>query len=386
MPPTAETQDDIPSPLLHQPVRHTFMPIRFTGTGSEYFRIWLVNLLLIAVTLGLYYPWAKARKMRYFWGHTMVGNHPLSFHGDARKMFRGQMLMGILFTLYSVASEFSLVAGLFAFGVLCFLGPALLRSAMQFRLANTSWRGIRLRFSGSLADAYRAALPMVLPLLIVSLSPLMDGPENDTPAWLGALPGLIVLISFLASPWMFWKLKHYQHSHYALGPLETSFRARPRTFYGLLLRLFLLLVLAVAVGIAVGYWVPQMTGQGIHAIAGFLVVVAGVAAVFLVAKPYTTARLQNVVWTETGNHEIRFISALAPKDLVLLTMKNWLLVLITVGFYWPFAAVQTARLRLEAVTVKTRQSPDLLVGSSMAYSREATGEAAGDFFGIDIGL
>jgi uncharacterized membrane protein YjgN (DUF898 family) len=42
------------------------LPIRFTGSGSEYFRIWAVNLLLIVVTLGLYLPFAKARRIRYF--------------------------------------------------------------------------------------------------------------------------------------------------------------------------------------------------------------------------------------------------------------------------------------------------------------------------------
>ena len=31
----------------------------FTGSGSEYFRIWIVNLLLMFVTLGIYFPWAK---------------------------------------------------------------------------------------------------------------------------------------------------------------------------------------------------------------------------------------------------------------------------------------------------------------------------------------
>ena len=38
----------------------------FTASGSEYFRIWIVNLLLTLGTLGLYYPWARVRKLRYF--------------------------------------------------------------------------------------------------------------------------------------------------------------------------------------------------------------------------------------------------------------------------------------------------------------------------------
>ena len=35
--------------------------LRFTGSGSEYFKIWIVNVLLTIITLGMYYPWAKVR-------------------------------------------------------------------------------------------------------------------------------------------------------------------------------------------------------------------------------------------------------------------------------------------------------------------------------------
>ena len=34
----------------------------FTGSGSEYFRIWIVNLFLSIVTLGVYSAWAKVRR------------------------------------------------------------------------------------------------------------------------------------------------------------------------------------------------------------------------------------------------------------------------------------------------------------------------------------
>ena len=61
------------------PQRH---PIEFTASGSEYFRIWIVNLLLIVVTLGIYLPWAKVRKLKYFYSNTWVGGDALDFHGE----------------------------------------------------------------------------------------------------------------------------------------------------------------------------------------------------------------------------------------------------------------------------------------------------------------
>ena len=45
-------------------------PFVFTATGTAYFRIWIVNLLLTIVTIGIYSAWAKVRRLRYFYGNT----------------------------------------------------------------------------------------------------------------------------------------------------------------------------------------------------------------------------------------------------------------------------------------------------------------------------
>ncbi len=44
-------------------------PFEFTGRGGEYFRIWIVNILLILLTLGIYSAWATVRKRLYFYGN-----------------------------------------------------------------------------------------------------------------------------------------------------------------------------------------------------------------------------------------------------------------------------------------------------------------------------
>jgi len=35
----------------------------FHGTGREYFKIWIVNLVLTIATLGIYAAWAKVRRV-----------------------------------------------------------------------------------------------------------------------------------------------------------------------------------------------------------------------------------------------------------------------------------------------------------------------------------
>ena len=39
-----------------------FHPFHFTGTTGGFFPIWIVNLFLTIITLGLYSPWATVRR------------------------------------------------------------------------------------------------------------------------------------------------------------------------------------------------------------------------------------------------------------------------------------------------------------------------------------
>ena len=63
------------------PLRGTY-PFTFTGTAGSYFRIWIVNLFLSLITLGIYSAWAKVRKKRYLYGHTWVADANFEYHGQ----------------------------------------------------------------------------------------------------------------------------------------------------------------------------------------------------------------------------------------------------------------------------------------------------------------
>jgi uncharacterized membrane protein YjgN (DUF898 family) len=369
------------------------LPIEFTGSGSEYFRIWIVNMLLLLVTLGLYWPWAKVRRLRYFWGNTLVDGDPLGFHGDAKQMFKGWVLVGILFGLYNWASSFSAVAGVVAFGALAALWPALWRSSMAFRLANTSWRGLRFRFVGSLRDAYLAHLPpfvVALPLVLLTMW-IPEEADKEPPEWVMWSMGGVFALIVLTLPWLLWRMKAYQHRHYVLGPLQTDFRATLGSFYLLALKPFLL-VAAVVAPIGWLIWsVVSHTGPRNEMVMQWLavlpfVIIAFWFFLFLGIGPWITTRMQNLVWTKTGNSQMRFISQLSFRSMLWLSIKNGLLIAVTLGLYWPFAKVAMARLRLEAVHIRSATDMQALLAGEQERPEEAAGEAAGDFFGMDVGL
>ena len=61
--------------------------LSFGGSGFEYFKIWIVNILLTILTLGLYYPWAKVRKNRYFYGNTSLDERNFEYHATGKQLF-----------------------------------------------------------------------------------------------------------------------------------------------------------------------------------------------------------------------------------------------------------------------------------------------------------
>ena len=376
------------------------LPIIFSGSGSEYFRIWIVNLLLTLVTLGLYFPWAKVRRLRYFYGSTAVGGHTLDFHGEPKRMLRGLLLVGALLLLYSVAGKLSPTAGLIALLIVAGVWPALFRASQQFRMANTSWRGLRFRFNGELRGAYVAMLPLFVPGALTLAAVLFtgDGAARRARSALETLAGLTALAATLLFPLFLWLLKKYQHDHYALGQVQTELRTGAGSFYGLGLKTFGVAILTAGVAMVVatvlggGGMLALATG-GRHgaaaaaaAVAIVLAVIVAYAAVVLVIQPYLTSRFQNLVWGRTASPDVRFDSDLRFWPLLRLTLKNWLLMLVTLGLYWPFAKIAVARMRLQAVTVHTRLAPDEWLGTLRQRADDATGDAAGDLFGIDIGL
>ena len=135
--------------------------LAFTGDGGVYFGVWIVNVLLTIVTLGLFTPWARRRTIKYFYGHTLVADSPLEFTAGIRGMVFGFLLLAAFYIALNVAAEtgqhvvyFAIVAG----GAV--LAPFLWGSAMRFRLGHTRWRGLRLRFTARWSEVYRASWPV----------------------------------------------------------------------------------------------------------------------------------------------------------------------------------------------------------------------------------
>ena len=82
-------------PKLNQNNKYQF---EFSGSGSEYFKIWIVNILLTIVTLYIYSAWAKVRKNRYFYGNTSIDGSAFEYHAKGIQLLPGRLIGCLLYT------------------------------------------------------------------------------------------------------------------------------------------------------------------------------------------------------------------------------------------------------------------------------------------------
>ncbi len=268
-------------------------------------------------------------------------------------------------------------------------------------MANTSWRGLRLRFDGSLKNAYLAVAPLYVPLIafVGSFIFMTQSPTGDADAdnAAQAAAGLWILapmgLAALATPWFIALTKRYQHGGYGIGNQRTHLNCSTWRFYVVFFKAMLVCLLpAVLVGVLAAILVPALQPFLSRANLSKPVAVAGIfalgllgyALVLAVMTPYLSSRLQNLTWANSASVGLRFDSKLRYRAMVWLTIKNW--TLTALSLYRPFAAVNMTRLRLQAVSLQSATDPwDWVVVASNEH-QDATGEVAGDFFGIDIGL
>lgn len=140
-------EENVPSKMHYQ--------LDFKGKGETFFGIVIVNWLLTIVTLGLYYPWAKAKTLQFLFGQTTLNDDPFTFHGTGKEMFKGFLkallvfviLFGIMGALtyldYQVAGILILYLGIFA------IMPLAIHGSYRYRMSRTTWRGIRFGYRGN---------------------------------------------------------------------------------------------------------------------------------------------------------------------------------------------------------------------------------------------
>jgi uncharacterized membrane protein YjgN (DUF898 family) len=338
----------------------------FTGKGSEYFRIWIVNLALTIITFGIYSAWAKVRRLQYFYRNSALLGNGFDYHGDPVAILKGRVIGIGLLILYNLAASFSIMLGVSVFVLLIAALPWLLQRSICFKLHNSSYRGLRFRFNGTIGDAYKVFL-----------------------GW----PLLGYLTLGLLFPFAHQRVKAYQHGNSAYGTAPFSFTADIGPFYMVYLKMIGLMLVPIlllgvaggALGLFTGMGAPVKDPAQFGKTMAKMVVVFTVfyLVLFLVIGPWFAARMQNLVWNHTTLGRHTFQSAVRARDLLALYVTNFIAIVLTLGLFKPFADIRLARYRLTHMALHTEGNLDEFLALEQ-QAVNAMGEETANVFDVDI--
>lgn len=336
------SQSPTDAPVNSQPSLEP-IPVAFNGSGAEYFGIWIVNIALSVLTLGIYSAWAKVRNKRYFYGNTDVAGASFEYLATGGQILKGRLIALAAFVVIYVLFIF---VSPFFFMLAIFLGtPWLINAGLRFNARYSAYRGVRFRFTGTYWGAFKAFI--LFPML-----------------------GSITL--GIMMPYALHYTARYVVTNHAYGTEAFKFDAQVGQYVKVVLVLAAVFIVAIA-SIAIGF--TQMAVPII--LLGYL----AIYSIPLLIKPL----IFNVYWPGVNLKGNGFQATMSVGRFIWVFLSNSLVVLITLGLAFPWAKVRMARLNADALTFLHAGNLGS-IAASQAKEMSAVGEELGEVYDVDVGF
>lgn len=335
-------------------------PLRFefAGSGGEYFRIWIVNLVLSVLTLGIYSAWAKVRREQYFHRNTLLAGSGFDYHGQPKAILKGRAFAFALAVVLSLTQNVNLFVYLVCVLLMMPVVPWLWLRSLKFRAANTSYRGVRFYHHGTYPQACMALLGH----------------------------GFLTLLGGIWLPMWVRAIKTFQLDNLFFG--NARWQSRPETggFWSAFIRAGLLgvggvVLLVIIFKSTVLSSLSMDAAREMPLILGFLPLFLLLVIRLLVA-PFLSVSLTNHVWNATSVDGKYFVSQQAFGSFFWVVASNWVLIVLTLGLYWPWAKVREAAYLLRHLSLEAIDLDEF--EGMVEQERSAVGAEVAEAFELDF--
>ena len=388
----------------------------FHGKAGEYFRIWIVNILLTILTLGIYSAWAKVRNKQYFYGNSLLGGSPFEYSASPIAILKGRLVVAVILIAYSVIVRiFPSSDGIF-FLLFIIVLPWLVMRSYMFNARYSNFRNLNFAFEKNLSGAVKVFLGIgvIVPLSFIAFGYLYytlfikGNLESIGKSWSFLIvAGLIVV--FLWYVFYMHAIQAYKVDNHSYGQLAFRLHKALKTFYKYYLIGILIFVAGLFVIGAIFWQAFQemflMIGSGpdtnmdispIVAGSYFIITVLYVVIYFYIYA-YIRAKIFNTVWNCTSLNKqsayvmsthtvplVAFKGHLKPWNLFVIYITNTIGIIISLGLLIPWAKIRLARYRINNLAVSSIAD----LKSITAVEREKVGTVGSemsDILDIDIG-
>ena len=304
--------------------------LAFYGKGEEYFKIQIVNTILNILTLSLYYPWAKERSLKYLYNKNTFDETPFMFSGTGKEMFKGYVkALGIIILLYGAffyltLNDHTALAVLTVYGGIFTLLPLAIHGSYRYRMAKTSWKGIRFGYTGSRGE-----------LMGIFLKGLL----------------FTILTLGIYSAWFTINVRRYILSNIKVGNAKFEYNGDGADYFIMNLKGYFLTIFTF--GIYMFWWQKEQFQFFVDHL-----------------------RL------EQGDDAVFFRSKATGSDFAGLMIVNFLILLFTLGLGYAWVVTRNMNFVMSNIEVNGYYSFEALLQAQEDYS-DATGEDVSDL--LDIG-
>lgn len=355
------SESDISASDSSKKQRYQFL---FTGSGWEYFKIWIVNLLLTIVTVGIYSAWAKVRNKQYFYGNTHIADATFEYTADPVKILIGRVIAFVIYLGAVFSGHLSPILSIVLSILLLVFLPWIIVSSLRFNARHSSYRNIPFRFSGTVVGALTTFI-----------------------GW----PLLGILSLGLLFPFVWKKQAEYVTNNHSYGGEPFKFDVHVKEYYKMLLILIgATVVFFVAFAVLIGGTAALGalgSGGGFDPsvlLAMVPMMIAYIAFYFALGS-YVVVTMANIHWNNTKLQNHQFESDWSVLSYLGLILVNTFGILVTLGLFIPFAKVRAAAYKANHTALIVQGDLDGFIAQNLESSN-AVGEGVHDIFDIDISL
>ncbi|MDO4223195.1 MAG: YjgN family protein [Acinetobacter sp.] len=346
---TLETPPPIPTTPTLQPLKFNFS---FHGSASEYFKIWLSNLFLTIITLSLYAPWAKVRRLRYFYGNTSLNQKHFDFTALPKRILVGRIIAIIFFLAFSISSEIAPEWALALLILAIIFTPWLIRSTFRFHARNSKYANSRLQFTATMSTSYGMLLGCVL-MTVFSF-------------------GLLYPLAVSA-------YKSYQINHLKIAQLPFKLNAPVSGYFAAILLPYILtgLIFAVAIIIVTIIDTPE----------AFMLILTPIylGAIFFIG-PWIQGKLFKLIWNNVQiGSTMYFQCDIKPIKFAWISASNYIVMLLSLGLLTPWAKIRLYRYKVESLSLHSTTSLQML-DFIPQQDENSIAEELADVFDLDLSL
>ncbi len=322
--------------------------LRFTGTLSEYFKIWIVNLALTLITFGVYYAWAKVRTKKYFYDNTILAGSGFAYTALPLDIFKGWLLAASFFLVYSIATKISMISALLFAAALIMLTPWMVMKSLMYRARHSTYHGMHFTFNSNYNDAVYCFL---------------------------LLPIAAILSAGLLIPYTLFQQKKFLVENHTYGNFQFSFVSTPFAFYKVAIVSFTLMFVS-GIGASFLHASPEPYN---------LLAPVELALVYTYAIAFFNAGITNLTYKAITLRHNSFDANLRAHELLGLYIVHAFALVFSLGFLYPWVKIRMTRYRCKHITFYAVEKPERLATQDVDKS-SATSDEISEFLGFDFGL